>query len=160
MENGTPLLGYPPTVTTTAPDAAVVGTVALMLVADHALTNAATPLKLTLLLPCVLPNAVPEMVTTCPGRPLAGLNPVISGRIENVAPLLFWPFAVTTTGPVVAPLGTTAVMLFELQAETAAVRPLNRTEPDVPKYDPVMVTGVPGTPTTGARLAMMPMTHQ
>jgi hypothetical protein len=49
--NATALLALPLTVTTTFPVVAVAGTVAVMLVAVHAVTAAATPLNVTVLAP-------------------------------------------------------------------------------------------------------------
>ena len=50
----------------------------------------------------------------------------------------------TTTLPLAAPVGTTAVMLLVVQAETAAGFPLKVTVPVVPvKFFPVMVTEAP-----------------
>src|SRR5258706_185575 len=70
-------------------------------------------------------------------------------------PLLATPFTVTTTGPVVAPLGTGATMLVALQLVGVAVVPLKRTLllPCVdPKFVPVIVTDVPTAPDVGDRL--------
>jgi hypothetical protein len=51
----TPLLATPPTVTTTLPDVAPVGTGAMMLVALQLEGALERPLKLTVLVPCVAP---------------------------------------------------------------------------------------------------------
>ena len=45
----------------------------------------------------------------------------------NVEPLLATPPIVTTTGPVLAPIGTGAVMLVSLQLVGVAALPLNVT---------------------------------
>ena len=70
----TPLLATPPTVTTTFPVVAPVGTSTEMLVADQQVPHgeAAVPLKLTVLLPCVDPKPVPVIVTRTPTGPEAG----------------------------------------------------------------------------------------
>src|SRR5438876_11426930 len=69
-------------------------------------------------------------------------------------PLLATPPTVTTTFPVVAPLGADATMLVALQLVVLAVVPLKVTVPVVPKLVPVMVTAVPTGPVVGFRLVM------
>jgi hypothetical protein len=64
-------------------------------------------------------------------------------------PLLATPPTVTTTFPVVAPLGAGTVMLVALQAVGVPAVPLNVTVlvPCVaPKFVPVIVTAVPTDP--------------
>src|ERR1700722_20450385 len=64
----------------------------------------------------------------------------------NEYPLLACPPTVTTTLPVVAPAGTSVVMLVALQLVGEAVVPLNvRVLPlcVAPKFVPVIVTDVP-----------------
>src|SRR5882672_778168 len=76
----------------------------------------------------------------------------------NVTPLLATPFAVTTTGPVVAPLGTDATMLLALQLEGVATIPLNAivlVPCADPKLVPVIVTLVPTGPDVGDRAAIL-----
>ena len=106
--NVTPLLATPPTVTVTFPVVAPLGTVATMLVADHDVGVAVTPLNVTVLVPCVAPKFVPVIVTVAPTAPLVGDSDVIVavGTTVNVTPLLATPPTVTVTFPVVAPLGT------------------------------------------------------
>src|SRR5687767_14259652 len=67
----------------------------------------------------------------------------------KVTPLLTWPPTVTTTGPVVAPLGTVAVMLVAVQFDVVACTPLKVTVPLVPKLPPAIVTLVPTGPELG-----------
>jgi hypothetical protein len=72
---------------------------------------------------------------------------------ELAAPVL----AVTTTLPVLLPVGTVATMLVSLQLVIAAGAPLNVTEPDPwepPKLAPSMVTGDPGAAKLGCRPLM------
>jgi hypothetical protein len=87
-------------------------------------------------------------------------------RTVNRSPLLEWPLTVTTTLPVVAPLGTVTVMLVGLHAlEVPAKTPLNVTVLLpwlVPKLDPEMMSVEPETPEftlrpamTGAGIAVM-----
>jgi hypothetical protein len=71
--------------------------------------------------------------------------------------LLATLLTVTTTGPVVAPVGTGTTMELALQLVGVAVVPLNRTVlvPRVaPKFDPVIVTAVPINPDVGERLVI------
>jgi hypothetical protein len=77
--NVTALLAAPFTVTTTGPVMALTGAVAVIEVALQFETDADTPLNVTVLLPCVVPNLKPVMVTTVPTGPLNGANCVIAG---------------------------------------------------------------------------------
>jgi hypothetical protein len=147
-----PLLAKPPTVTTMLPVVAAAGTGTVMLVALHAVGVAAAPLNVTVLLPCVAPNAVPLMVTLVPVSPEIGDRDETAGATEKVIPLLAAPPTLTTTLPVVAIGGTGTVMLVLLQAVAVAGTPLNVTvfEPWLaPKFVPVMVTLVPVGPDVG-----------
>jgi len=157
--NVTPLLTTPPTVTTTLPVVAPVGTFATMLVALQLVGVAAVPLNVIVLVPCVAPKFVPAMVTEVPTGPEVGLRLVIPGVGSTVKamPLLATPAAVTTTLPVVAPAGTDTTMLEALQLEGVASVPLNVTvlAPWVaPKFVPVIVTEVPTAPEVGLTLVM------
>ncbi len=154
----TPLLANPPTVTTTAPVVAPDGTGATMLVALQLLGVAAVPLKVTVLVPCVAPKVAPLIVTEVPTGPEVGDRVLMLGATLKVTPLLANPPTVTTTGPVVAPVGTGATMLVALQLVGVAVVPLKVTVlvPRVPpKCDPLMVTEVPTGPEVGERLLML-----
>ena len=126
-----PLLATPPTVTTTLPVVAPVGTDVAMLVELQVVTVAVVPLKVTELVPCVDPKFVPVTVTAVPTTPEVGFRFVIVGAgnvTVNVEPLLDTPPTFTTTFPVVAPVGTEVAMLVPLQVVTEAVVPLNVTE--------------------------------
>jgi hypothetical protein len=125
----TPLLGELFTVTTTFPVIAPLGTGAVILVALQAVGVAVVPLNLTVLVPCVAPKLDPAIVTTVAIGPHVGLTPEISGPAGSVKsrPSLGTPPTVTTTLPVVAPLGTGTVMLDVLQAVGVAVVPLKVT---------------------------------
>src|SRR5215470_4146189 len=122
---GRPLLGKPPTVTTTVPLVALAGTGTLRLVADQVVGAAATPLKVTVLVPCVAPKFVPAIVTMVPTGPLAGARLVRVGALRVVTvkgrPLLGKPPTVRTTLPVVAPAGTGATTLVSVQLVGVAV---------------------------------------
>lgn len=72
-------------------------------------------------------------------------------------PLLATPPTVTTTGPLVDPLGTGTTMLGSLQLVGVAATPLNVTVLLFcvgPKLVPVMVTEVPKPPDVGLTLVM------
>jgi hypothetical protein len=158
--NDDPLLARPPTVTTTLPVVAPLGTAATMLVADQLVVAAVVPLNFTVLVPCVAPKFVPVIVTDVPTGPLVGERFVIVGGTVTVndEPLLARPATVTTTLPVVAPLGTGTAMLVADQLVGVAVVPLNVTVlvPWVaPKFVPVIVTDVPTGPLVGERFVIV-----
>lgn len=119
-----------------------------MLVALQVLTVAVVPLNFTVLVPCDEPKLVPVIVTAAPTAPVVIDKLVILGAATTVKlfPLLAVPYTVTTTFPVVAPLGTVATILVALQLVAVAVVPLNLTVlvPCVdPKLVPVIVTEAP-----------------
>ena len=106
------------------------GTEVAMLVALQLVTPAEVPLKVTELVPCVEPKFVPVIVTVAPTTPDVGLRVVIEGAgtvTVKVEPLLATPPTVTTTLPVVAPVGTVVAMLVALQLVTVAAVPLKVT---------------------------------
>jgi hypothetical protein len=131
-----------------------------MLVALQLVGVAAVPLKVTVLVPWVAPKLVPAMVTDAPTGPDVGFRPVMLGATVTVkaTPLLARPPTVTTTFPVVAPLGTGTTMLAALQLVGVAAVPLKVTVLVpwlAPKFAPVIVTDVPTTPDVGFRLVML-----
>src|SRR5437660_5576223 len=147
----TPLLAVPPTVTTTLPVVAPLGTDATMLVALQLVVLAVVPLKVTV---PVVPKLVPVMVTAVPTGPVVGFRLVMAGAHEvtvKVTPLLAIPPTVTTTLPVVAPPGTAATMLVALQVVVLAVVPLPVTGPVVSKVLPVIVIAGSAGPEAGFR---------
>lgn len=77
--NVDPLLGCPPTVTTTDPVVAPVGTGAVIDVALQAVGVELTPLKLTVLLPCGVRKFVPAITTEVATAPVFGVRLVIVG---------------------------------------------------------------------------------
>jgi len=123
----TPLLGVPETFTTTGPVIAPSGTVTLMLVELQPATPADTPLNVTTLLPCDAPKSVPEIVTGVPAAPSGGIRANMAGTLATVKlpGLLGTPPTVTITFPVVAPVGTVAVMLVSDQLVTVNAVPFN-----------------------------------
>ena len=99
-------------------------------------------------------------VTGAPTAPEVGERLVMLGAETTVKllPLLAVPETVTTTFPVVAPLGTLATMLVAVQLAAVAVVPLNLTVllPCVePKLVPVIVTDAPTAPVVGDRLLIL-----
>src|SRR6266436_1036367 len=88
------------------------------------------------------------------------MNVMVGGVVVTVklTPGLATPLTVTTTLPVVAPVGTGATRLVALQLVGVAVVPLKVTVlvPCVaPKFVPVIVTDVPTVPEVGFRLVMV-----
>jgi hypothetical protein len=99
-------------------------------------------------------------VTCSPTGPDVGDRLVIVGVVSTVKlrPLLAMLDTVTTTLPVVAPLGTVATMLVALQLVAVAVVPLNLTvlvPCVVPKPVPVIVTDAPTAPDVGDKLEIV-----
>jgi hypothetical protein len=155
-----PLLFTPLATRTTFPVVAPDGTVTITLVALQLATLADVPLKLTVPLPWVEPNAVPVIVTAAPTAPLVIERPVMLGGATTVKldPLLFTPLANTTTLPVVAPDGTVTATLVAPQLVTLAVVPLKLTAPLPwlePKPVPAIVTGAPTAPVVIERLVIL-----
>jgi len=158
----TPLLATPPAaVTTTFPVAAFVGAVAVMLLALQLVTVAVSPLvNVTMPLPCEGPKFEPAMTTEEPTAPIFGVRLLILGApvTVKVTPLLATLLIVTTTLPVVAPLGTVAVMLVELKLVIVAWVPLNFTvalDWLFPKPLPAMTMEEPTAPVFGVRVVML-----
>lgn len=142
------LLARPPTVIAIEPAVAPAGTGTTMLVLLQLLGEATTPLKLTILLPCVVPKFVPVIVTDVPTGPCAGVRVVMLGAAPTpkLTPLLATPATLTTTGPVDAPAGTGTRMLVLLQTLGVPLTPLKVTVllPCVaPKLNPLMLIAVP-----------------
>jgi len=109
-------------------------------------------LNVTELVPCVVPKFVPVIVTCVPAGPAMGemLNTAALLFTVKLTPLLETPPTLTKTLPVVAPTGTVTEIDVLLHAETVAGVPLNLTvllPCDVPKLNPVIVTGKPIGPT-------------
>src|SRR5438034_7203832 len=152
-----PLLSTPPTVTTMLPVVAPAGTGTRIEVAPQLSGIAAVPLNVTVLAPCVVPKLLPLSVTAVPmppclGEPEAMVGPVIT---VNEVGLLSVPPTLTTTFPVVAPVGTGTMIDLSVQLVADATVPLNATVllPRLgPKLLPVMVTEVPTAPEFGERL--------
>ena len=125
-----------------------------MLVALHVvIVVAVVPLNFTLPFPCDGPKFDPAITMEDPTAPVLGVSNVMLGAAVTVklTPLLAVP-TVTTTLPVVAPVGTVAVMLDAPQLVVVAVVPLNLTVlvPLVdPKFDPAITMEDPDRPGIG-----------
>jgi hypothetical protein len=139
-----------------------VGTVATIEVAlQLPIVVAVVPLNATVLEPCVEPKFVPVIVTDAPTAPDVGDRLVMLGADTTVNddPLLATLLTVTTTLPVVAPVGTVATIEVALQLPiVVAVVPLNFTvlDPCVePKFVPVIVTDAPMAPEVGDKLVIL-----
>jgi hypothetical protein len=145
----------------TFPVVAPEGTVTAMLPVAQLVTEAVVPLNVTLAVaPCVEPKFDPVMVTAAPTAPelMDRVEMLGAGTTLKLTPLLALLETVTTTFPVVAPLGTVAVMLVAPQAVVVAAVPLNFTVLDPwldPKFDPLMTTDAPTAPEVGFRLEIV-----
>jgi len=107
-----------------------------------------------------VPKFVPVIVTGVLTAPEVGERLVIPGVASTVneVPLLDTPLTVTTTLPVVAPVGTFVAIEVLLQLVTVAAVPLNFTvlvPCVVPKFVPVIVTVAPTAPEVGERLVIV-----
>ena len=105
------------------------------------------------------PKLVPVIVTDDTMAPVDGDRVVMPGATVKSLPALAVPLTVTTTFPVVAPVGTTATIEVAPQLEiVVAVVPLNLTVlvPCVePKPLPAIVTELPIAPVEGVRLVIL-----
>ena len=119
---------------------------------------------MTVLLPCVEPNPLPLIDTPVPPGPELGKRLVIVGlgaggeSTAKLTPLLATPATVTTTLPVVAPVGAGTTIEVEFQLAGVAGVPLKLTElpPCVPpKPVPLIATDVPTTPEVGDKFVML-----
>ena len=158
-----PLLFTPLACTTTFPVLAPLGTVVVILVAVQVPTVAVVPLNFTVPVPWLDPKFDPVIVTVAPTAPVVTDKLVILGAGTTVkfTPLLAWLDTVTTTFPVVAPLGTVTPILDAPHDVTVAVVPLNLTVllPCVePNVVPVMVTAAPTAPVVIDKLVIAGVT--
>lgn len=127
---GMALLGTPFTTITTLPVEAPDGTGTVMLVGLQLLGVARIALKATVLDPWEAPKFVPFMVTEAPTWAPTGVMPVMFGvgkTVNATALLAATPPTVTTTLPLVAPLGTNTLILVALQIVGVAAVPLKVT---------------------------------
>ena len=139
-----------PFVTVMRPVVAFAGTTAVICVGEFTTKVAERLLNRTSVVPR---KFVPEMITVVPLDPLEGVKFAIEGQPVGTVKLDWLaavPFGVATvTGPVVAPLGTTAEMRDGDSIVKVAEMPLKRTVVALERLVPVMVTLTPGQPPVG-----------
>jgi len=142
-----------PVLTEIGPVVAAAGTFTVMVVEETTVkTVVAMPLNLMAVAPVKL---VPVIVTLAPMVPLVGVKDVIVGApavvtVKLALLLAVLPGVVTEILPVVAPVGTVAVIeVAELTVNVVAVVPLNLTRVAPVKLVPVIVTVVPTGPLVG-----------
>jgi len=117
-------------------------------------------LNVTTLFAAVVLKFVPVKVTDAPAAPLFGLRFVIVGggiKVKLVLVALLGP-TMTWIGPVVALLGTVATSLVVEADVMLACAPLNLTmfaEIVEPKFEPLIVTEIPGPPLGGLKPVMV-----
>src|SRR5699024_3202463 len=120
-----------PTCTFTAPVVAPLGTFTTNLVVEALLMVAFVPLKVTVFSDLVELKLVPVIVTLVPVGPTLGLMPLMvscslgSGVTVKESSVAVCPFAVTFTGPLVAPCGTVTTSLVVEALLIVALVPLN-----------------------------------
>jgi len=153
------LVAVPPGVVTVIfPVVAPVGTVTVIDVADTTLNAvAAVVLNFTAVAPV---KFVPVIVTSVPTGAVMGVNEVITGAdavtVKFAALVAVPPAVVTLTFPVVAAVGTVAVIdVAETTVNDVAAVVLNLTTVALVKLVPVMVTSVPMGPDTGVKDVMV-----
>jgi len=156
-ENPTALLGAFATVTTIDPVVAPTGTGTEMFVSDQLNGTAATPLKVTVLVPCGTPKFVPATAIIVFVLPDEGVADDIDGGGMKVkdTELLGYPPTVTMTGPVVAVVGTLALIDVSAQLVIGTAAPFNVTVlvPWVlPNFVPLTVITAPARAESGNRV--------
>jgi hypothetical protein len=145
-------------VTAMGPFLAALGTVAVIWESDATTKVAATPSKVTELVPV---NPEPVIVTLIPTGPLVGEKLLIVGApgaevtVKLVALVAVPPGVVTLIFPVVAPAGTVAVIRESEATLNVAATFLNLTELAPLKPVPLIVTLVPTGPLVGEKLLMV-----
>jgi hypothetical protein len=141
-------------VTAITPLFAPVGTVALICVALRTVNEAGLVLNVTEVAPV---KFVPVIVTVVPIFPLVGEKLVIVGAaggavtMKPLALVAVPPGVVTPISPLVAPLGTVAVICEALLTTKPAGVPSNVTDVAPVKFEPLIVTLVPTGPLAGEK---------
>src|SRR3989440_11813824 len=134
------------------PVVAPLGTVAVICVSEFTAKEAAAPLNATAVGRVKWERL---MSAPAPSVPLAGLNELIIGAegatvtVKLVALVAVPPGVVTLIGPVVAPLGTVAVICVSEFTAKEAAAPLNATAVAPVKCEPLIVTPAPTGPLAG-----------
>jgi hypothetical protein len=151
---------WPFTVTTKGPDEAPAGTMATMLLSVQFAAATLTAFSEIVLISWVAPKWAPEIVTKVPTIPDCGDRPLMLGVCSTVklTPLLSTPLTLTTTFPVIAPVGTGTAIDVVLQLVGVVAVPLNATvlaPCDDPKFVPSIVTNAPTVPDVGERVVIL-----
>ena len=108
---------------------------------------ASRPLNFTAVAPI---KFAPSINIVVPGAPFAGENPVIRGATANWLNVAAVPVAVVIViGPEMASSGTVATSTASDTALKIAIELLNRTSRTPMKFEPKIVTLVPGPPVAG-----------
>jgi len=144
-------------VTEMGPVLAPAGTVAMIDVAETTLNEVAgVLLNATAVTPSRL---VPLMVTVVPTAPVVGVNLVTvgAGTVKLVLEVVIPAAVVTVRGPVVAPVGTVALMAVAVLVTIVAGTPLKVTARAFARLAPVMVILLPTAPEVGVKLVMVGM---
>jgi hypothetical protein len=140
-------------VTEILPVVAPLGTIAVICVSESTLKVESVPLNFTLLAPV---KVLPVITTFAPGAPLVGLKLVILGVTLKLATLVPVPAGfVTVILPVVAPVGTVALIDVDELMVNAAETPLKFTALAVSKLVPVILTTVPTGPELTSELVIV-----
>lgn len=139
-------------VTEIVPVVAPVGTMAVIWVSELTAKLADVPWKAT---DETELKPVPLIMTRLPTGPVAGEKPVMVGAFEAVTVNGFWLYpvpkgVVTLTLPVVALLGTVAVIDEDELTTKEAAAPLKVTAVAPVKFDPVICTSESAAPLFGA----------
>jgi hypothetical protein len=145
-------------VTLIRPVVAPMGTVAVIDVSEPTERFALVPLNSTAVAPVKL---VPVIVTLVPTGPLVGKNSIIMGGLITVKILVLmtvFPGITTLIRPVVAPIGTVAVIEVSETTEKVVPVPLKSTVVAPVKPVPVIVTLVPTGPLIGEKLPIVSCT--
>src|SRR5262245_52827516 len=135
----------------------LLGTVAVICVPSAFTAKLALfPSNITAVVPVRL---VPLIVTTVPPDPDDGVKLVIVGRATTVKLPVLVPMpdgVVTTIGPLVAPTGTTAVILLPLLLTVnCALAPPSVTVVAPLRFRPLIVTDAPNPPLPGEKLVIV-----
>jgi hypothetical protein len=142
-------------VTVIFPVAAPDGTAAWICPAETTLYTACTPPNVTEL---AAVKPVPLIVTVVPGPPVDGENDVIDGgwpvTTKSVVLVAVPPLVVTVMRPVTAPAGTAVWICVVEMTFAIEETPENATVAPLAKFEPVIVTAVPGAPEDGEKEVM------
>jgi len=144
-------------VTLILPVIAPFGTAAVIWVGLFTVKDAAVPLNATAVAPV---RFVPLIVTDVPACPLVGVKLEMVGAdaevtVNVVAELAVPPAVVTENFPLLAAVGTVAVIRVALFTENDAAVPLSVTCVAPVRFAPLRITVVPTGPVAGEKLLML-----